>query len=301
MRLVFVLRMMILYGVMVEQWIQVRAFVKSPHRHHHYHTFPPNATPNQTTQTSSSSQVITQTERLSHKPSYLDDYECQVAVVPASTIHPIENHLDYTTLPPEFIAVALATYIIIEPTSYEEASEFQIWNDAMDNETQALEKVKTWIVTSLPPGHKPIGCKRSITGYCVFLGSSLIWWKSKKQQTISRSSAEAEYRAMAHATCEVTWIMAILNFGITPTNPALLYCENDAAIHIFENPVYHERTEHVEIYCHIVWEKVNQDTLKMIHVLSKHNLADLFTKALFPSQFLNIISKMGVQNLYTPP
>uniref|UniRef100_A0A803P5Z5 CCHC-type domain-containing protein n=1 Tax=Cannabis sativa TaxID=3483 RepID=A0A803P5Z5_CANSA len=78
-------------------------------------------------------------------------------------------------------------------------------------------------------------------------------WKSKKQQTVPRSSAEAEYRAMAHATVEHTWIIALLkDFGITHSPPTTLYCDYTAAIHISENPVYHERTKHVEIDCHFV-------------------------------------------------
>ncbi|XP_019170478.1 PREDICTED: uncharacterized protein LOC109166047 isoform X2 [Ipomoea nil] len=99
--------------------------------------------------------------------------------------------------------------------------------------------------------------RRSTTGYCVFIGGNLVSWKSKKQTVVARSSAESEYRAMAHVTCEITWVHNVLKeVGVEVMKPIRLWCDNQAAIHISNNPVFHERTKHIEVDCHFVREKV---------------------------------------------
>lgn len=110
-----------------------------------------------------------------------------------------------------------------------------------------------------------------VTGFCVFLGDSLVSWKAKKQATVSRSSVEAEYRALASTTSEVIWLQQLLkDFSIHLSKPAFILCDSQATIHIASNPIFHERTKHIEINCHFVWEKLHTSAIKLLPVRT-HN------------------------------
>ena len=91
------------------------------------------------------------------------------------------------------------------------------------------------------------GCpdtRRSVTGWCMFLGSALISWKSKKQAWVSKSSTESEYRAMSLACSEIIWLSGLLaELGFPQTEATPLYADNTSAIQIVANPVFHERTK----------------------------------------------------------
>lgn len=143
--------------------------------------------------------------------------------------------------------------------------------------------------------------RKSITGFCIFLGNSLISWKTKKQPAVSRSSAEAEYRAMATTTSELVWLQQLLeDFGIHAIDSTLLFYDNEAAIQIATNPTFHERTKHIEVDCHFVREKVENKSIKLFPIRSAMQLADMFTKPLPSSKLLPFISKLGLKNIYSP-
>ncbi|CAL1403239.1 unnamed protein product [Linum trigynum] len=93
----------------------------------------------------------------------------------------------------------------------------------------------------------------STTGYIICLGGAAVSWRTKKQQVVARSSAEAEYRAMATTISEIIWLRTLLrDLGVPVPDPTRLYCDNQAALHIANNPVFHERTKHVEMDYHFV-------------------------------------------------
>ena len=143
--------------------------------------------------------------------------------------------------------------------------------------------------------------RRSTSGYCVFIEGNLISWKSKKQDVVVRSSAEAEYRAMALATCELIWLRHLLQelrFG--KDEQMKLICDNQAALHIASNPVFHERTKHIEVDCHFIREKIASGCVATSFVNSNDQLADIFTKSLRGPRIKYICNKLGAYDVYAP-
>lgn len=149
------------------------------------------------------------------------------------------------------------------------------------------------------------GCldsRRSISGQCFFLGKSLISWRTKKQLTVSRSSLEAEYRALGAATCELQWLLYLLkDLHVTTVKLHVRYCDNQSTLHIAANPVFHERTKHLEIDCHLAREKLHAGIMKLLLVTSNDQLADFFTKPLLPQPFHTLLFKLGMLNIYHSP
>jgi hypothetical protein len=135
--------------------------------------------------------------------------------------------------------------------------------------------------------------RRSTSGYCVLIGGNLIAWRSKKQNIVARSSAEAEYRAMAATACELTWLRQ-------DVKAMKLICDNQAALHIASNLVFHERTKHIEIDCHFVRDKVLSGEIITDFVASNDQLADIFTKSLRGPRVESICNKLGAYDMYAP-
>ncbi|XP_020415542.1 uncharacterized protein LOC109948051 [Prunus persica] len=128
--------------------------------------------------------------------------------------------------------------------------------------------------------------RRSTTGSVVFLGNNPISWCAKKQNTVSRSSTEAEYRALAITSAELSWLHQLLrDLHVFLDRPPVLWCDNISALALASNPVFHARTKHIEIDFHFIRERVTRGDMLVSHIPSSNQLADIFTKGLHTSQF----------------
>nr|GEW23989.1 ribonuclease H-like domain-containing protein [Tanacetum cinerariifolium] len=144
------------------------------------------------------------------------------------------------------------------------------------------------------------GCpstSRSTSGYWVFLGDNLLSWPSKRQHTISRSSAEAEYRGVANVVAETSWIRNLLRELHSPLlTTTLVYCDNASAIYMFANLVQHQWTKHIEIDIHFVRDMVTAGPVRIHHVPSRFQYADIFTKGLPLALFKDFWSSLSVRS-----
>ena len=141
---------------------------------------------------------------------------------------------------------------------------------------------------------------RSTSGYCTFLGGNLVTWRSKKQSVVSKSSTEAEFRAMSKGIDEVIWIKNILSeLKLNYIQPIIIRCDNKLAISKAHDPVYHDRMKDVNIDRFYTQDHLEQGILKTEHVPSEDQCADVFTKGLPAKQMRYLISKLGMKSIHS--
>ena len=141
--------------------------------------------------------------------------------------------------------------------------------------------------------------RRSTSGYCTFLGGSLVTWRSKKQKEVSLSSAEAELRALKRGVSECRWLKHLLeDIGSYDGLGIRLFCDNQSALAIVKNPVQHDRTKHMALNRHYLSENIDREVIRPTFIPSAEQKADIFTKALPGPRFQQMVSKLGMINIH---
>eukprot|EP00253_Pinus_taeda_P002224 PITA_02224 len=151
-------------------------------------------------------------------------------------------------------------------------------------------KADHWIAAKLDD-------RKSTAGYVFSLGSGVVTWTSKKQQAVALSSTEAEYRGAIKASCETVWLRRMLaDMHASQTGPTSLFCDNQGVLKLAKNPIFHERTKHVETHCHYIHQLVEDGSVQLRYVPTTEQPAEIFTKPLGPDKFVKFRGSIGVVN-----
>jgi len=141
--------------------------------------------------------------------------------------------------------------------------------------------------------------RHSTTDFCIILGSSFIFWFSKRQDVVSQFSTEAEYRDMTDTTLELRWLRDLLcDIGVSVVTSVPVHCDNKSVVAIASKPVFHHLTKHIEIDCHITFQEYVKGRITLIYVSFGTQLTDLFTKTQTSTQFREILFKLSI---FDPP
>ena len=142
--------------------------------------------------------------------------------------------------------------------------------------------------------------RRSTTGYCTFLGGNLVTWRSKKQNVVSKSSTEAEFRAISKEIDEVLWLRHLLrDIKILYKEPIQLLSDNLSAIYLAHDPLYHDRVKHMDIDRFCIQEKLDGGIIEIKHAGTEDQVADILTKGLPTRIFARFVSKLGMKSLHS--
>eukprot|EP00253_Pinus_taeda_P029209 PITA_29209 len=202
----------------------------------------------------------------------------------------------------------------IEPSSFEETMQQLIWVDAMVEEYDSIVRNSVWdVVPRLENKSRGLTMMRllilsqdwagspsdqkSTTGGIFNLGSVTISWYSGKQRLVALSLAEAEYMDASQASSEAIWMQKIL-VGLFDQrmDPIVIYCDNQRCIKLSENPVFHDRSKHVDIRYHHLRDRVARRIMLLHYILIEEKYVDILTKALSKCKFEFHRDRMGVAN-----
>jgi hypothetical protein len=140
--------------------------------------------------------------------------------------------------------------------------------------------------------------RKSTTGFVFFIGNTSFTWSSKKQSIVTLSSCEAEYVAANSAVCHLIWLRNMLkHLGFPQEDPTEIYIDNRSAIALAKNPVYHERSKHIDTRHHFIREHVKNKEVELISCNTNDQIADIFTKPLKGEIFIRLKFMLGMTSL----
>jgi hypothetical protein len=134
--------------------------------------------------------------------------------------------------------------------------------------------------------------RRSTTGLVVKFNGNVICWATKKQRTVALSSTEAEYMALTEATTEALWFQTWISEIFKRTIPITIYCDNQSAIALAKNDVFHQRTKHIDIRYHFIRQHVNEGRIIIKWIDTKKQQADILTKKLNNTSFVTLRNQL---------
>eukprot|EP00253_Pinus_taeda_P031643 PITA_31643 len=141
---------------------------------------------------------------------------------------------------------------------------------------------------------------RQLVGSLIYLTATrpdISFATSKKQQAVALSSTEVEYQGAVKASCDAVWLRRMLaDMHVFQTGPTPLFCDNQGVLKLAKNPVFHERTKHVETHCHYIRQLVEDGSVQLRYVPTTEQPTDIFTKPLGPDKFVKFRGSIGVVN-----
>ncbi|KAA3481452.1 hypothetical protein EPI10_021819 [Gossypium australe] len=221
---------------------------------------------------------------------------------------PLADPTEYRSL-----AGALQYVVLTRPdTDYAVNRIFQFMHSPTPTHMTALKRILRYLCGTLDFGiiFRPSAClslgldfddRRLTSGYCVYFGETPVSWGSKKQQVVSRSTAEVEYRSLAATTSEMTWLISLLcELQITSVDTPTIWCDSSSAVAVAANPVLYSKFKHVELDLFFVHENVVDGSLLVGEVPASNQVADILTKPLSVmhfTRFRNLLRVMSAEKM----
>lgn len=143
------------------------------------------------------------------------------------------------------------------------------------------------------------GCvetRKSTSGYVFVCASSPITWASQRQSVVAQSTTEAEYIALAFGTKEALWIKYFLDELGLAQKSIVINVDNQSAIKLAKNSEFHKKTKHIDVRFHFIKDECNKGNIVVKYVESSNQLADIFTKPLSRSVFLNLVRMLKISD-----